>query len=714
MSDRPSLALDIGTRKVVGLLTVPGRRGLKIIAAERLEHATRAMFDGQIHDVAEVAGVVSRIVQKLSAKAGFPLTEAAVAAAGRALRTFKGTASRELSGLNELTAADVFALELAAVQVAQSALAAVLREREKPQDYHYVGHSVMGARLDGLPIGNLVGQRGNRAELDVIGTFLPRAVVDSLQSVLERTGLEMTALTLEPIAALSVAVPQTMRHLNLVLVDIGAGTSDIAITSKGTVTAYDMVPIAGDEITEALSEAYLLDFTVGEAVKRKLRNQGEVGFTDILGQTHTLDSATMVEALRPAVERLAREIADRVLRLNGTAPQAMMLVGGGSLTPGLPAALAAAVGLPEGRVAVRGRDAIAGVDGAKGLLKGPDAVTPIGIAVTSRERSTLGFAHVYVGTHGVRLFHPAKLTVADALLAAGVAIGDLQGAVGKGLTVTVNGSLRIVRGTFGRPARILLNDQVAALDSPIVHKDHVTVVPGTAGEPGRATVGDVAPEALERLDVMVNGAAQSLEALITVNGQVCDPTRALSDNDCVVVRPVRTVEDVLLHVGMEDLGEMNVVRFSLDGVTQVDRRPRYTVRLNGALAGPETPLRSGDQLAVASGPGLTVGAVAAAAQVRLETIRIRLNGMVLELHGESTEILRNGRRAEFSDPVGENDAIAVVSGGEPPIFAHLLAQAGFGTTPPPGKARLTMLLNGQPAEFVTPLKDGDRAELIWE
>lgn len=714
MSERPSLALDIGTRKVVGLLTVPTRRGLRIVAAERLEHATRAMFDGQIHDVAEVASVVSSIVQKLSAKVGFPLTEAAVAAAGRALRTFRGTASRELSGFNELTTEDVFALELAAVQVAQAALAAVLREREKPEDYHYVGHSVMGARLDGLPIGNLVGQRGNRAELDVIGTFLPRAVVDSLQSVLERTGLEMTALTLEPIAALSVAVPQTMRHLNLVLVDIGAGTSDIAITSKGTVTAYDMVPIAGDEITEALSEAYLLDFTVGEAVKRKLNTQGEVRFTDILGQTHAVDSATIVEALRPAVERLAHEIAERVLRLNGAPPQAIMLVGGGSLTPGLPAAVAAAVGLPESRVAVRGRDAIAGVDGAKGLLKGPDAVTPIGIAVASRERSALGFTHVYVGTHRVRLFHPAKLTVADALLAGGIAISDLQGAVGKGLTVTVNGSLRIVRGTFGRPARVLLNDQVAALDSPIGHKDHITVEPGIPGEPGRATVGDVAPEAKGRLDITVNGGAHSLDALVTVNGEVCDPDRVLSDNDRVVVRPVRTVEDVLLHLGIEDLGEISVVRYSVDGVTQVDRRTRYLVRLNGALAGPETPLRSGDQLEVARGPGLTVGAVAAAAQIRMDTIQVRFNTTVLELRWESTAVLRNGRRAELNDPVGENDAIAVVGGGEPPIFAHLLAQAGFGTTPPPGKTRLTMLLNGQPAEFVTPLKDGDRAEVFWE
>lgn len=58
-----------------------------------------------------------------------------------------------------------------------------------------------------------------------------------------------------------------MRRLNVALVDIGAGTSDIAITDQSTVIAYGMVPTAGDEITEALSDYYLLDFPVAETVK---------------------------------------------------------------------------------------------------------------------------------------------------------------------------------------------------------------------------------------------------------------------------------------------------------------------------------------------------------------------------------------------------------------------------------------------------------------
>ena len=119
--------------------------------------------------------------------------------------------------------------------------------------------------------------------MQVIATFLPRQVIDSMQSALQDSALEMRALTLEPIAAINVLIPPTMRHLNIVLVDIGAGTSDIAITRSGTVVAYGMVPVAGDEITEAISQKFLLDFNVAERIKREATSGKNLVFDDILG-----------------------------------------------------------------------------------------------------------------------------------------------------------------------------------------------------------------------------------------------------------------------------------------------------------------------------------------------------------------------------------------------------------------------------------------------
>ncbi|HEY8347743.1 MAG TPA: cell division FtsA domain-containing protein [Symbiobacteriaceae bacterium] len=652
MAEGLSLALDIGTRKVAGLLTVPSAKGLQILAAERLEHGARPMYDGQIHDVPAVAAVVREVVERLFARAGVRLKEAAVAAAGRALRTASGTASRELSGLVTLSRDDVLAVELEAVQAAQAAMAA----DRSWEEFHYVGHSVTAQRLDGVALTNLVGHRGRRVEVEVIATFLPRSVVDSLEAVLEEAGLQMSALTLEPIAALGVVVPPTMRHLNLALVDVGAGTSDIAITRKGAVVAYDMVPVAGDEITEALSEQYLLDFPTGERVKREIGRRREVRFTNILGQRRTVPALELIEALQPTVARLAETIAGRILHLNGGPPQAILLVGGGSLTPGLAEAVANAAGLPAERVAVRGRSAITGVTGASDLLKGPDAVTPIGIAVAARNRSTLGFQIVILNGRSVRLFYPGPATVGDALLAAGYRMRDLYGAIGKGLTVTVNGVLRILPGRFGGPPRIRVNGLEATLESPVKHQDRIEVEPGAPGLPGAGCVADVAPESRSGIQVSVNGENHTLLPRILINGVPGTPDTPLADNDRVEIFPVRTVADVLAALGLDARSD--------------------------------------------KGKG----------------IRVTVNGEEVTLPVPSPRLYRNGQPASPEEPVADGDEITLEESGETsqPIFADLLARISLPLHPPTGKGMLVMRLNGLPADFTTPLQDGDQAEIAWQ
>ena len=69
----------------------------------------------------------------------------------------------------------------------------------KISHYYCVGYSVLYYRLDGEEIGSLLDQQGDEAQIEVIATFLPRVVVESLIAALKRADLEMEALTLEPI-----------------------------------------------------------------------------------------------------------------------------------------------------------------------------------------------------------------------------------------------------------------------------------------------------------------------------------------------------------------------------------------------------------------------------------------------------------------------------------------------------------------------------------
>ncbi|NLI67141.1 MAG: cell division protein, partial [Bacilli bacterium] len=237
-------ALDIGTQSVTGVILLKKGKSFEIIDLYTKHHDERAMLDGQIQNVIEVANIIKDVKEHLEEKHG-PLSEVCVAAAGRALKTVRAEASVSLNGQPITKEEEIKHLELSAVQQAQIKLA----EESDVKDYHCVGYSVTHYRLDGDIIGSFIDQIGDEASVEVIATFLPKIVVESLIAALERADLKMKALTLEPIAAIHVLMPESMRRLNVGLIDIGAGTSDIAISDEGTIVAYGMVPVAGDEIT---------------------------------------------------------------------------------------------------------------------------------------------------------------------------------------------------------------------------------------------------------------------------------------------------------------------------------------------------------------------------------------------------------------------------------------------------------------------------------
>ncbi|MHB8172321.1 MAG: cell division protein FtsA, partial [Thermincolia bacterium] len=393
MDAKQIFALDIGTRSVVGLIVEEIPDGLRVIAYECAEHRNRAMMDGQIHDVEQVAEVIRNIKGRLEAKIGRPLREVAVAAAGRALKTIECEASRDITDLAEITKEDVLALQLQAVQSAQAIL---LEGEPTEQAYHCVGYSIVHNYLNGERIGNLIGHQGDYAAVEVLATFLPRVVVDSMFSVLSRVNLEIISLTLEPIAASQVVIPPNMRQLNVALVDVGAGTSDIAISSEGTIVAYGMVPEAGDQLTETICQEYLLDFQEGERVKRRVGQEEIINFKDILGVEHGLAREEIINIINPKVQNLAKKIGEKILALYHKTPQAVIFIGGGSLSPLLPEKLAEYLGLSYQRVAVRDTQAVTGFEGLESYMTGPEFITPLGIAVVAQQGNNLGFDRVTV------------------------------------------------------------------------------------------------------------------------------------------------------------------------------------------------------------------------------------------------------------------------------------------------------------------------------
>ncbi|WP_102275841.1 cell division protein FtsA [Cytobacillus massiliigabonensis] len=705
-------ALDIGTRSVIGIILEEHEGHYHVVDSLVKEHTERAMLDGQIHDVLSVSKIISEIKKQLEEKHG-PLKKVCVAAAGRALKTERSKVTIDINGKPLIKNQDILHLELTAVQQAQSVVA---EKNEAEQSFYYycVGYSVLYYRLDGEEIGNLIDQQGKEASVEIIATFLPKVVVESLLSALHRAGLEMEALTLEPIAAIHVLIPPSMRRLNVALVDIGAGTSDIAITDLGTVIAYGMVPVAGDEITEAISDQLLLDFPFAEEAKRELYKNDTITVTDILGFETEVRKEDLVSQISPVLDRLASSICNEILSLNNNKPpKAVMLVGGGSLTPELPKRVAEKLNLPENRVAIRGIDAIRSLTIADQIAQGPELVTPIGIAIAAHH-SPVQYKTVYVNEQPVRLFEVKKLTVGDCLLAAGIKMNKLYGKPGLALIVSLNGQNITIPGGHGDPPVILRNGQISSLDSEIENGDQLQIEKGKDGQRAELQIKDLIDEIPKR-EVKINEKEYSIEAAITCNGKAVSAEKPVEDRDVIECCMPETIEDMLITLNLDEhIIQSRPFRVNINGKETFIPAFSGKVYRNGIEVKLHNNFEHKDHITIEKKTMPTAKEIAEVKQIMLShTIPISFNGENIHLHKPISIIRRNNTILAENDPIQDGDHIVIEHRKlEPFLFQDLFGHVEI-EMPAQANGNFVLLKNGEQATFHSKLEPGDNLTIVW-
>ena len=707
MEKKLLFALDIGTRSIVGMIGEKVGAGIRVLSALRHEHATRAMLDGQIHDVPEVAQVIRSVKEKLEKNFG-PLHQVAIAAAGRSLSTLNANAETDVHNRGYLSAQEERTLELTAIQSAQKQLA-TSRVVNDPSSYYCVGHSIVNFSLDGTPMKTLVGQRGNKASVEIIATFLPRQVIDSLQAAVLGAGLEIGTLTLEPLAAINVLIPPTVRHLNLVLVDVGAGTSDVAVTKNGSVIGYGMVPIAGDEITEELSGQLLLDFKVAETLKRRLgRNTKTVSYVDILGIKHSASPADLISGITPVVTDLAHAIASQILKLNNSVPQAIMLVGGGALTPMLPEILAQIMEMPKSRVAVRRPDAIEDIQGITADFCTPDAVTPLGILKIAGTE-TLNFLNVVINNQALRLFNLGGLSVGDALLAAGIDARSLAGRPGLGMTLSINGERMFIPGSHGQSGQLTVNGAPANFSDNVGEGDVLIVEKGVDGKSPRPKISDLV-DLPPPFPVTIEGHKLQVHPVILVNETLVGPGHALNDRDQVVWQPADTVDRVFRSARIE----LEPTRFHYT-INETERVhtvwPSFV--LNGVVVQPDARVTPDDQLALIPPAVPTIGAVLGFQEQDAEPLEVFFNGVPCAVPTRRFSLAYNDRTALLSDPAPDGGVIEfILSNPLQPTLADVLLAAEFNPCNLPAAGGVMVVVNNKLAEYTSFIKNGDKIDIV--
>ncbi|MGN0437970.1 MAG: cell division protein FtsA [Lachnospiraceae bacterium] len=574
--------LDIGTRSIVG--TVGYREGSKFnIVAQCVKfHDTRAMLDGQIHDINKVGEEIIYVKENLEEQlSGRKLTDVCIAAAGRVLKTSVGKAMYEFNENTVVNQEYIHSLEMLGVEKAHEQ---IFSENDSEMKFFCVGYTVIKYYLNGYEISNLEGHKARNISADVLATFLPEEVVDGLYAAVQIAGLEISNMTLEPIAAIQVAIPENYRLLNIALVDVGAGTSDISITKDGSIIGYGMLPKAGDELTECLIKEYLVDFDTAEKIKAIKENTKNFTYKDIMGISHKITPAEVYEKLEPIVDDITKQIAERILSLNGgKTVSAAFVVGGGGKIPFFTKMLAKHLGILEERVALRGEEVLGFVNIlVDDVKKDPLLVTPIGICLNFYEQKNR-FVYLMVNKDRVKLYDNDKLTVFDAALAYGLSNESIFPKRGKDLNFTLNGKPKFIRGKSGEPASILLNGEEVGLNHFVKAGDQIEVTESTIGEDAKVLLKDIV-KLDNTISIIVNDVQIVCPQYATVNGNIETESYELKEGDQVQLLNYYSLSQLMQFMDIETPHEVfvNGARASADtriyenfNVAWIDREEIY-------------------------------------------------------------------------------------------------------------------------------------------
>lgn len=533
--------------------------------------------------------------------------------------------------------------------------------------------------------------------------------------------------------------------LNIALVDVGAGTSDISITKDGAIAAYGMIPIAGDSLTEIIARHCLVDFNAAEEIKRQIEDKEEISFTDIMGLPQTISSKELLEVMEPQIEAMTKPVAECIMELNGDKPvSAVFVVGGGGKIPGYTKKLSEELGIVKERVAVRGGDVMGFVDFPEYVQKDSLLVTPVGICLSYYEQHN-NIIYVTFNEENIKIYDNGKLSVVDAAMQADFPNEGLFPRRGAELDFTVDGKKRIRRGQPGESAIIMVNGMPADIHTPIKANDVIVIMPSTAGEAAKLKIGAL-PEYRQSLTIKVNDKEVTLPKFAMVNGEMQSEFYDIKNGDKIEMQAYYTVEQVkelldlsldgkrvLLNNAPASLSDKVYENFSLQiadagNVPETwEALPDETAESTGeseteedAISKKNVTEQSEQSAETQAGGGNTAPAAAQADTVE----QSKADGTAdlaekTPADGIADEAAEQPEEENVPKPVIHD--VHVVVNGSPItlrgkasyVYVDVFDYIDFDLKHPKGSG-IETLLNGQSAEYLKEIFDGDVIDIRWK
>lgn len=343
MAGSPIVVLDIGASKVLCLVgETQSGENLKILGMGN--SPCTGLRRSAVIDMPQVVASIRQAVSQAERSAGLKITGAYVGMAGEDIAAHTNHSTVAISDTSGPIDEDDVARALAAA------------EQTSPSEAQVPMHRFIQAyAVDGEMVQNPLWLHGNKLEIETLSISASRHACTTLERAADEAGIEIAAFILETVAAAASVVSHDEREMGIGILDIGAGTSDLAIFC-GPLRHVVEIPFGGNDITKDLSLVLNISPKTAEELKRNFgcvccsgENGDEtISFQTTAGRTHTLTRYQLSEIIE-ARQHETLEFVRQEIESNSYVQMlaaGMIFTGGGALLEGLPQLGEEVLGMP--------------------------------------------------------------------------------------------------------------------------------------------------------------------------------------------------------------------------------------------------------------------------------------------------------------------------------------------------------------------------------
>jgi cell division protein FtsA len=328
--------IDVGTTKICTVIGRPHADGRLEITGAGLT-LSAGIRRAVIVDREDAIGAIGQSVAMAERMAGVPLHSAYVGVTGAHIASVNVAGRTHVAQGGTVSEDDVHR----AIQSARDNV-------PLPQDREIVHEVARGFTVDGeTGISRPVGMSGRRLDVDLHVVTGTASIIENIERCVEDAGVRVARRALEPIATGLAVITRAERELGVILIDVGGGTSDVAVFLDGAIAHTSAIPVGGNHVTRDLARLLRISFEEAEQVKcRYGRCRPEAVAEDELvrvtlagGQaTEPIPLQLVAEIIEPRLEEIFALVRANIIRAGvyQAASAGVVLSGGGCQLPDAP------------------------------------------------------------------------------------------------------------------------------------------------------------------------------------------------------------------------------------------------------------------------------------------------------------------------------------------------------------------------------------------